>query len=197
VASLPWEFYAYSSYRGPISIMTQDCSQCGLDANKYIQDIHQRLRLFWGDDGYNAKILCHTKAPDAHYSRREMFGLFAGRAKAKTAVDVMMPEDASQSHPSLYRGLLLNALEEDAVHGWLTWEFGQACHGCSSKVCEKLCPSGAIKIEDEDAQRTITHNVLLCIGCRLCKTICPRKSIGDEQIVHMASKAQPIALNVV
>ena len=45
------------------------------------------------------------------------------------------------------------------------------CIGCGK--CEKLCPSGAIKVENNLA----TIDYLLCTGCGKCADACPVKCI--------------------
>ena len=194
IASLPWEFYAYSSYHGPISIMTQSCGDCGLQAEKYIQAIFERLQLFWGEE-YAGKVLKHTEAPQIQYSRREVLGLFM--RNAKKPVDVLMPEETgeeAEEHPGRYRKFLLNEIDENKIHGWLTWEIGPSCWGC--KVCEKLCPCRAMQLVEKDGQRMLSHNVVRCIGCQLCKLTCPEKCIGNL-VEHRTSKAEPVVLSPV
>ena len=176
------------------SIATADCSQCKFGAEKYLQVIHERLQLFWGDI-YAEKILRHTQVSPARYSRREVLSFFA--RKDKHLVDVLVPENTGkepEEHPSLYRKLLLNELDEDQMHGWLTWEIGQSCWGC--RVCEKLCPCQAIQVVEKDGLRMLSHNVLRCIGCQLCKIACPEKCIG-EQVARRSLKADPFVLSPV
>ncbi len=48
------------------------------------------------------------------------------------------------------------------------------CIGC--KICEKNCPTGAIKVTDSVAE--IDYN--LCNGCNTCATKCPRKIIWSN-----------------
>jgi len=49
------------------------------------------------------------------------------------------------------------------------------CSGC--RVCEYLCPYGAIEMKDKDG-KTIAHVVeALCKGCGACGTACPTKAI--------------------
>ena len=194
IASLPWEFYAYSSYRAPISIATADCSQCKFGAEKYLQVIHERLQLFWGD-AYSEKILRHTQASSARYSRREVLSFFI--KKDEHPVGALAPENTDKEpveHPSFYRKLLLNELDEHQMHGWLTWKIDQSCWGC--QVCEKLCPCQAIQVVEENGLRMLSHNVLRCIGCQLCKITCPEKCI-EEQVAHRGFKTDPFVLSPV
>jgi len=200
IAALPWEFYAYSSYREPISIMTGDCGQCQLGATEHIQAIHERLRLFFGDVGYEQRILKHVTAPAVEYSRREMFSIFSRKNKEST--EVLMPEVSGDEevaavpieHPSQYRKLLLNELDGEALHGWQTWEISQQCRGCM--VCSLVCPNYAMHFVDKDGQRAVVHDVTNCTACGVCKLACPSKSIG-ELIPHYTSISSPFAVSLI
>ena len=194
IASLPWEFYANFSYQTPISIMTEDCSNCEFRAEKYVKAIFERLRLFWGK--LNAKkILRHSEISPAKFSRREMMSIFFRRDEK--FVHVLMPENKDEEHKkntSRHRMLLLDVLDEHQEHGWLIWKINQSCWGC--QVCEKLCPCQAIQIVNVNGQRMLSHNFLRCIGCQLCKLVCPEKCI-EEQIEHHATKAISVILTPV
>jgi polyferredoxin len=49
----------------------------------------------------------------------------------------------------------------------------ETCIGC--RLCEKACPSDAIKVSSETKKATITAN--LCHQCTKCKEVCPKGSI--------------------
>lgn len=60
----------------------------------------------------------------------------------------------------------------------------ELCSGC--KICETVCPFGAIKVVDKIAQ----VNEILCEGCGSCTSACPTEAIQlrnvkDEQIYSM------------
>jgi heterodisulfide reductase subunit A len=49
------------------------------------------------------------------------------------------------------------------------------CSGC--RICEYLCPYGAIEMEDKNG-KTVAHMIeALCKGCGACATACPTKAI--------------------
>jgi heterodisulfide reductase subunit A len=49
------------------------------------------------------------------------------------------------------------------------------CSGC--RVCEYLCPYGAVEMKDKDG-KPIAHVLeALCKGCGACGTACPTKAI--------------------
>jgi heterodisulfide reductase subunit A len=50
------------------------------------------------------------------------------------------------------------------------------CSGC--RICEYLCPYGAIEMKDKEG-KTIAHVIeALCKGCGVCGTACPTKAIA-------------------
>jgi heterodisulfide reductase subunit A len=49
------------------------------------------------------------------------------------------------------------------------------CSGC--RICEYLCPYGAVEMKDKE-DKTIAHVIsALCKGCGACGTACPTKAI--------------------
>jgi len=160
VASLPWDFYATLSHRSPIAIITGHCDTCAFGAREHVELIFAQLQSFFGDSYIN-KISRQTKSDDAEYSRREILGIFA--RKAKPPADVAISET--------YRDLLLGELDDPSAYNWPTFHINGSCVGCG--VCEKLCPHEAIKMNGGKP----SHNPLNCINCGLCKSACPKKSI--------------------
>jgi len=49
------------------------------------------------------------------------------------------------------------------------------CSGC--RICEYLCPYGAIEMKDKDGKITAHVIEALCKGCGACGTACPTKAI--------------------
>ena len=49
------------------------------------------------------------------------------------------------------------------------------CSGC--RICEHLCPYGAIELKDKEGKLTAHVIEALCKGCGACGTACPTKAI--------------------
>jgi heterodisulfide reductase subunit A len=50
------------------------------------------------------------------------------------------------------------------------------CSGC--RICEYLCPYGAVEMKDRDGKPTAHVIEALCKGCGACGTTCPTKTIN-------------------
>ena len=60
------------------------------------------------------------------------------------------------------------------------WVADEGCIGC--RLCERACPTGAMRVEDkqarvEDKQARIDY--ALCIACGMCATKCRKGVIHD------------------
>ena len=60
-----------------------------------------------------------------------------------------------------------------AVHGDLTLFDG--CTGCG--FCARLCPSGALRAELQEAELVLTFYPQLCTSCGLCQARCPKGAL--------------------
>ena len=200
VASLPWEFYAYFSYKAPIAILPGDCENCTMNAQTHIDAIKERLKMFWGAE-YEQRVLNNTADLTSGISRREFFGLFSKKIQSvKKSMDVVAVNDvsdASQAHVSIFRKLLLGELAEDKAHGWFSLDVRESCWGCH--ICEKLCPCNAITVAKSGEQWAVSHNAAHCTGCQVCKLACPDQAIGELNARYLRSKnfvtSTPIQVN--
>ncbi|WP_019156624.1 4Fe-4S binding protein [Robertmurraya massiliosenegalensis] len=74
--------------------------------------------------------------------------------------------------------------------------FNEKCDGC--KVCERVCPMGALKFSEDESIFTATLNHQICNGCQSCVDICRKGALeinnasfidlqtflkGEEQVV--------------
>ena len=78
----------------------------------------------------------------------------------KKPVTVKFPEQKINI-PERFRGL----------HSWDS----QLCCGCH--LCEKVCPAGAIKITDDNGEKSLTIDLGKCIFCGNCMYYCPKSAI--------------------
>ena len=61
-----------------------------------------------------------------------------------------------------------------------------ACCGC--KTCEKVCPSGAIKISKDGNSVSCDIDLTKCIFCGNCSYYCPKGAIKMSKEYELASK---------
>jgi len=66
------------------------------------------------------------------------------------------------------------------------------CSGC--RVCEYLCPYGAVEMKEVDGKRTAHVIEALCKGCGACGTACPTKAINMGHFTTEEILAQVDAL---
>lgn len=185
VASLPWEFYAYFSYKRPLSITTNNCENCNNSAKKFILEMNKRLEMFWGDE-YKNRISFYISDEEnrSELSRREFFGFFSRAAKkVGESFDVLLPENTS------FRSLLAAQIEDSITHGWLSWKVEEQCWGCG--VCTKICPNKAFSVINENGTSVLAHDVKRCAGCGVCKLTCPEGCI-KEQFIYSAPGASVV-----
>lgn len=53
----------------------------------------------------------------------------------------------------------------------VSYPFSHTCNHCESPACVANCPTGAMRIDDEDG--TVQHDDDVCIGCETCVKSCP------------------------
>ncbi|PKN66904.1 MAG: hypothetical protein CVU57_04905 [Deltaproteobacteria bacterium HGW-Deltaproteobacteria-15] len=63
-----------------------------------------------------------------------------------------------------------------------SFQVNQKCTGCLA--CVQSCPAKALSYEDQDGQRSLLHNPLLCARCGHCWRICPEGAIEFEQFLQ-------------
>ena len=86
----------------------------------------------------------------------------------------------------------------DAVHEpvrprarvYVQWDgevsFPLQCRHCDEAECLEICPTGALK-RDEETQ-LVTHNTEKCLSCWMCIMTCPYGVIRPESELHSIEK---------
>ncbi|UTW68761.1 4Fe-4S binding protein [Anaerobacillus sp. HL2] len=46
----------------------------------------------------------------------------------------------------------------------------QDCDLCGR--CTHICPTGALKLTDQDGQLSLTYQAIQCINCEICRNCC-------------------------
>ncbi|MGO4870214.1 MAG: 4Fe-4S binding protein [Roseiarcus sp.] len=60
----------------------------------------------------------------------------------------------------------------------------KSCEGC--RLCEKVCPSGAIRFERTPQGMTFDCWHDTCVFCGTCEFYCPTKSVGQTDDWHLS-----------
>lgn len=55
------------------------------------------------------------------------------------------------------------------------FQVNDQCNGCLA--CVQNCPANALRAEDSDANRVLSHNMARCARCGNCWRICPQEAI--------------------
>ncbi len=64
------------------------------------------------------------------------------------------------------------------------------CQQCHDAPCVAVCPSGAMKLNTELATPIIDYD--LCIGCRMCLSVCPFGAITVDAKKRRGIKGEPV-----
>lgn len=68
--------------------------------------------------------------------------------------------------------LIMTYQEREGGNKGVQWAFGRrACQHCTDAACVKVCPAGAISVDE--ATGLVTADGSLCVGCRYCSIACP------------------------
>ena len=55
------------------------------------------------------------------------------------------------------------------------------CNGCLA--CVENCPASALSFDDQDARRTLNHNMTKCARCGQCWRVCPQEAIEFQHLL--------------
>jgi len=62
------------------------------------------------------------------------------------------------------------------------FQVNDQCNGCLA--CVQNCPANALRGEDSDANRVLSHNMARCARCGNCWRICPQDAIEFQYILE-------------
>ena len=75
----------------------------------------------------------------------------------------------------------------DTFRGKPCW-YGDKCIAC--KICEKVCPANAVKIEKKDDYIDFKLDLTKCIMCGNCMYYCPKSAINLSNEYELASDSK-------
>ena len=105
----------------------------------------------------------------------KIFALFLGhftvfKHSFKKPVTVKYPEQKINV-PKAFRGL----------HNWSE----KKC--CACHLCEKICPAGAIRINNDNERKSFSLDLNKCIFCGNCMYYCPKSAIKMTEKFDLAT----------
>ena len=144
---------------GAAELAKQVCDECGVKVN-YINVIQMV------DNWLPSFDMNEQKAIDKHIPQ-QLAPILADLNAKKHAISPVTDADRA-AHQQFLAGI--SRMPADAWQHLL--KISDACIGCG--ICEKVCPSGSIRVEDGRA----VHHAGNCQTCLACVHACPQKAIG-------------------
>jgi phosphoadenosine phosphosulfate reductase len=86
------------------------------------------------------------------------------------------------------RGVLGREIALDAVKLAFRWTY---CVGC--RACEASCPTGAIRVHEEEGRLVPRVEPARCIHCKLCLDNCPLADVTAEKVYSALALGTPLA----
>ena len=144
---------------GAAELAKQYCDECGMTVN-YINVIQMV------DNWLPSFDMNEQKAIDKHIPQ-QLAPILADLDAKKNAISPVTDTDRA-AHQQFLAGI--SRMPADAWQHLL--KISDTCIGCG--VCEKVCPSGSIRVENGKA----VHHAGNCQTCLACVHACPQKAIG-------------------
>lgn len=72
---------------------------------------------------------------------------------------------------------------------------GEQCDGCG--MCVTFCPTGALRLQDQETRRTMDFASAYCLACGLCADVCPVGAVTysrDINLWHLVSGGRKILI---
>ena len=111
----------------------------------------------------------HMKLRPVDFATEGVF--LCGMAHSPKYID----ESIAQACAAATRATTILSKDKLEMEGIVANVSEDLCSGC--RICEYLCPYGAVEMKDKDG-KTVAHVIeALCKGCGACGTACPTKAI--------------------
>lgn len=206
LAALPWEYLAFLSLHGHLTLVRVGCEDCPRKAlSEELEKSLTELRQWMGEARFSEAVTV-LRSPDETIptrlsSRREAVSQLFSRSKSFAAALLPQAEELTPDG-MLSRRLLAHRLKQMGERAPAVTQalprFTERCDACG--VCIKLCPTGALHRIDGERQegRAVWHMALIpwrCTDCGLCRAACPKG--GIERYVRAASMTMPLIHKVV
>lgn len=119
--------------------------------------------------------------------RRAFFKLFtrtlieAGTRAAGESDRTWVDDRRLPQHVPIERVGLLNAIEKLGKPQALSLDLPRVqvqesdCTACG--LCAKLCPTGALRFQSDDARFALDFSAALCVDCGICEKACPTQAV--------------------
>lgn len=144
---------------GAAELTKQLCEECGIDV-RYINIIWMADNWLPAFDMNEQKII--DKRVDG-----QIAAIYADLSARKAMIAPVTDADRAAHQQYLSR---IRQMPPDVFRHFI--KVGDACVGCG--ICEKVCPSGAIRVVGGKA----VHTPGSCQNCLACVHACPQKEIG-------------------
>jgi len=129
--------------------------------------IAEMLKVPLTKDGFFLEA--HMKLRPVDFATEGVF--LCGMAHSPKYID----ESIAQACATAARATTILSKDKLEMEGIVANVSEDLCSGC--KICEYLCPYGAVEMKDKEG-KTIAHVIeALCKGCGACGTACPTKAI--------------------
>jgi heterodisulfide reductase subunit A len=132
--------------------------------NKHVAEM---LKVPLTKDGYFLEA--HMKLRPVDFATDGVF--FCGMAHSPKYID----ESISQACAAASRATTVLSKPTLEMEGIVANVDEDLCSGC--RICEHLCPYGAVEMREKDGKLTAHVIEALCKGCGACGTACPTKAI--------------------
>jgi len=132
--------------------------------NKHLAEM---LKVPLTKDGFFLEA--HMKLRPVDFATEGVF--LCGMAHSPKYID----ESIAQACAAAARATTILSKKTLEMEGIIANVSEDLCSGC--RICEYLCPYGAVEMKDKDG-KTLAHVIeALCKGCGACGTACPTKAI--------------------